>query len=156
MVGIDVKIKNTLEKIEFVKRYEELSCKYNNERTPDSKRLEYVDGEEVMEMICDLGYLPLFNKKEKFYKIKEQQEGAYTFGVHIILKYGTVELVWVVRENGKLLLGEPWATYSRELIDLDYRIKKPVFGTYEDLEEIFQITFQMYEDFKKALIEKRD
>ena len=59
----------------------------------------------------------------------------------------------MVRENGELLLGEPWFAYSRRLIDVNYRIKKPVFGTYENLEEILGIAFGMYEDFKKALIQ---
>ena len=48
--------------------------------------------------------------------------------------------------------GAPWGTYSRRLIDSSYRIKKPIFGTYKDLEEILEITFKMYEDFKSALI----
>ena len=52
----------------------------------------------------------------------------------------------------KELFGAPWGTYSRRLIDSSYRIKKPIFGTYKDLEEILEITFKMYEDFKSALI----
>ena len=44
-----------------------------------------------------------------------------------------------------------WGTYSRRLIDNNYRIKKPIIGTYEDLEEILKITFKMYEDFKSTL-----
>ena len=64
---------------------------------------------------------------------------------------GMVDLVWIVRENGELLLGAPWGTYSRRLIDNNYRIKKPIIGTYEDLEEILKITFKMYEDFKSTL-----
>ena len=70
----------------------------------------------------------------------------------IILRYGIAELVWVVEEGGVLLLGAPWSTYSRRLIDVNYRIKNPVFGTYEDLEEILKIVFEMYEDFKRALM----
>lgn len=65
-----------------------------------------------------------------------------------------IDLVWIVKENGKLLLGAPWGTYSRRLIDISYRIKKPIFGTYEDLEEILTITFEMYEEFKRLLIRK--
>ena len=53
--------------------------------------------------------------------------------------------------DGELLLGAPWGTYSRRLIDSSYRIKKPIIGTYEDLEEILKITFKMYEDFKNVL-----
>jgi len=62
-----------------------------------------------------------------------------------------VDLVWVVREKEELILGAPWGTYSRRLIDSSYRIKKPVFANYEDLKEILKITFKMYEDFKSVL-----
>lgn len=64
------------------------------------------------------------------------------------------DMLWVVKENGELLLGAPWSTYSRRLIDANYRIKKPVFGTYEDLEDILKVAFGMYEDFKKALMQE--
>lgn len=154
MIELNSQIKDALIKIDFIKRYEELSNKYNAERTSSSSRLVYIDGEEVMEIIQDLGYFPLFDVKEKFYKIKEEQIGKYTLGVHITLQDGMVDLVWVVRENEKLLLGAPWGTYSRRLIDSSYRIKKPIIGTYEDLEEILKISFKMYEDFKRALIDK--
>ena len=135
MIELNSKIKEALIEIDFIKRYEEVSNKFNAERTPSKSRLVYIDGEEVMEIIQDLGYSPLFDSKEKFYKIREEQ----------------VDLVWVVRENGVLLLGAPWGTYSRRLIDSSYRIKKPIFGTYEDLEQILKITFKMYEDFKNVL-----
>lgn len=151
MIELNSKIKDALTKIDFVKRYEELSNNFNAERTPSSNRLVYIDGEEVMETIRDFGYSPLFDVKEKFYKIKEEQIGEYTFGVHVILQGGMVDLVWVVRDNEELLLGAPWGTYSRRLIDSSYRIKKPIIGTYEDLEEILKISFKMYEDFKKIL-----
>ena len=151
MIELNTKIKDALIKIDFIKQYEKLSNKFNAERTPSSNRLVYIDGEEVMEIIQDLGYSPLFEKREKFYKIKEEQIGKLITGVHIILQDGMVDLVWVVRENGELLLGAPWGTYSKRLIDSSYRINKPIFGTYEDLEEILKISFEMYENFKIAL-----
>lgn len=151
MIELNSKIKDALIKIDFIKKYEKLSNKFNAERTPSSDRLVYIDGEEVMEIIQDLGYLPLFEKKERFYKIKEEENGKFITGIHIILQDGMVDLVWTVWENGELLLGAPWGTYSKRLIDNSYRIKKPIFGTYEDLEEILKIAFEMYEDFKVAL-----
>lgn len=151
MIELNSKIKNALIKIGFIERYEELSNKFNAKRTPSSNRLAYIDSEEVMETIQDLGYSPVFDVKEKFYKIKEEQIGKITLEVHIILRYGMGDLVWIVRENGELLLGAPWGTYSRRLIDNNYRIKKPIIETYEDLEEILKITFKMYEDFKSTL-----
>lgn len=151
MTELHPKIKDALIKIDFVKRYEELSNKYSSERTPSNNRLVYIDGEEVLEMIQELGYHPLFNSREKFYKIKEEKIGNFVFGVHIILRWGMMELVWVVKENGELLLGSPWGTYSKKLISNNYIVKSPFFGDYEDLEEILKITFKMYEDFKLAL-----
>lgn len=153
MIELNSKIKDALVKIDFIKRYEELSDKFNTERTPSCNRLVHIDGEEVMQIIQDLGYFPLFDAKEKFYKIKEEQIGEFTLGVHIILQGGMVDLVWVVRKNEELLLGAPWGTYSRRLIGSGYRIKKPIIGTYEDLEEILKFTFKMYEDFKGTLID---
>ena len=152
MIELNGKIKNALISMDFIKRYEELSARFSSERTPSNERLRYVDGDEVMEMIRVFGYTPQFDAKEKFYKIKEEQVGEFTFGFHIILD-GMADLVWVVKKNGELLLGSPWGVYSRRLIDVNYRIKKPVFGTYEDLEEILQTAFGMYEDFKLALLQ---
>ncbi len=144
MAEMNPKIKDALLKISFVERYEKLSAHFSTARTPANNRLIYIDGEEVMEMIQAAGYSPRFNTKEKFYKIEEEHIGKYI--------YGRVELVWVVKENGALLLGAPWSTYSKRLIDVNYRIKPPVFGTYEDLEAILKIVFEMYEDFKNTLI----
>lgn len=151
---LNPKIKTALIKINFVERYEQLSRKFDAKKTPNDKRLIYIDGEEVMDIIQKLGYLPKFEAREKFYKIREEKVEEYTFGVHIILYGGMVDLVWVVRENDTLILGIPWGSYSRLLISLDYKIKKPVFGTYEDLDEIFKTGFEMYEDFKNALIKE--
>ena len=49
MIELNSKIKNALIKIDFIKRYEELSSTFNAERIPSSNRLVYIDGEEVME-----------------------------------------------------------------------------------------------------------
>lgn len=152
MFELNEKIKKALTEMNFVRRYEELSKNFNDARTPVNERLEYIDGEEIMEMIQKCGYYPVFDKKEKFYKIKEEEVSDYVFGFHIILTYGMVDLVWVVKKEGKLILGLPWGEYSRLLIDKNYRIQKPVFGTYDDVEKILEIAFKMYEDFKKEIL----
>lgn len=152
MIELNDKVRHALINMDFIKRYEELSVRFSGERTPSNERLEYVDFDEVIEILLGFGHPSRFDKKEKFFKIKEERVVAFTFGFHIILRDGMADFVWVVRENGELLLGAPWGTYSRRLVDVNYKIKKPVFGTYEDLEEILQTAFEMYEDFKKALI----
>ncbi len=151
MIELNPKVKEALIKIDFVKRYEELSHKYDSNRTPEKERLEYIDGEEIMEMISNLGYKPMFDSREKFYYIKKEYIDKYEFGFNIILRDGSADLVWVVKKENELLLGFPWGEYSRLLIDINYKIKKPVFGTYEDIDEILKTGFQMYEDFKKEM-----
>ncbi len=152
MIELNFKIKNALIKMNFIDRYEELSKRFSNERMSLNERLVYVEKDEVMDTIRDLGYSPMFDTTEKFFKIKEEQVEKFTFGFHIILRDGMADLVWVVKENGELLLGAPWSTYSRRLIDVNYRIKKPVFGIYEDLEDILKAAFEMYEDLKLAFV----
>ena len=151
MSEMNEKIKNSLISIDFVKRYEELSKRFDSDRTPSDNRLVYIDGEEVMDMIKNLGYDPLFDTKEKFFKIKEEKTENMSFGFHIILRDGLVEMVWVVRQDKEVLLGSPFGTYAKRLIDPGYRIKNPVIGSYDDLEEVLKTAFEMYEDFKKAV-----
>ena len=79
--------------------------------------------------------------------VKEEQNGKYTFGFHIILRSGSAEFVWGVKDGKEVLLGSPWGVYAKRIIVPSYRIKLPFFGTYEDLEEILRIAFGMYEDF---------
>lgn len=152
MIELAPKVKEALMNIDFVKRYEELSHKYDSNRTPDEKRLVYIDGEEVMETIAKLGYKPMFDSKEKFFYINKDYVDNYEFGFNIIFRDGSAELVWIAKENEELVLGSPWSVYAIRLINPQYIIKRPIFGTYDDIDEILKTAFQMYEDFKKAMI----
>lgn len=78
MIELNSKIKEALIEIDFIKRYEEVSNKFNAERTPSKSRLVYIDGEEVMEIIQDLGYSPLFDSKENFIRLgKSKLKGLH-------------------------------------------------------------------------------
>ncbi len=149
----DSRIKEALMKMNFVERYEKLAKMFDEVRTPSSEMLEYLDGKEVMETIQELGYVPKFDSKEKFFKTKDEKIGNFSFRVHIILRYGIADFLWVVYEGGNLIWGYPFSMCPSILISPEYMISKPVFGTYEDLDEILKITFEMYEDFKIALTE---
>ena len=144
-------IKQALLDIDFIERYQRLSDEYSAEKVPSKERLVYVDGDEVFEMLSKLGYESSFDSREKFFKIKEEHLGKYRFGFHISLRDGNAELIWVVKEGDNVLLGLPWGIYSRLMIDPDYRIKRPVYGTYDDLEHILEVAFEMYKDFKNAI-----
>jgi len=152
MIGLNSKVKNVLLEIDFIKRYEKLSTFYNAERTSSKERLRYFDGEIVMDSITQLGYVVNFEPKDKYFKIIESQIDKYSFSAHIILDNGMVDIVWIAKEGESLILGLPIGEYSRLIVAPDYRIKKPIFGTYEDLDEIFEITFELFEDFKQILL----
>lgn len=152
MIELNPKIKQVLQDINFVERYERLSNSYNDKRTPLKERLRFIDGEIIMDSLLQLGYEVDFDSKEKYFKLKEGQIKNYTFTANIILENGMVDLVWIVKENGNLILGLPIGEYSRLIISPSYRIKKPIFGTYEDLDEILRCSFQLFEDFKQILV----
>lgn len=152
MIKIEPKIEKALLDIDFIKRYEQLSSIFDETKTPKKERLRHFDGEIIMDSINLLGYTVEFEPKEKYFKIKEEQIKNYTFAAHIILDGGMADIVWIVKDKNKLILGLPIGEFSRLIINPNYRIKKPIFGTYEDLDEIFSISFQMFEDFKQSLL----
>ena len=149
---IDPQVKQALLNIDFIKRYEALSKEYDLERFGDKTRLKYLDGELVMDMISEAGYIPVFDPKEKFFKFY-QEIGDYTFGLHFILYNGTVDFIWAVTKGKQVLAGAPWGVYSKRLIDPSYRIKKPIFSDYDELEDILKTAFKIYEDFKQVFLE---
>lgn len=145
-------IKNSLEKINFIERYSILSNKYNDVKTPLNERLHYIDGEIIIESVESLGYKVEFEPKDKFFSIIEEQlNNKYRTLVKFDLNGGMVEFIWEVWANDKIILGSPWGTYSKKIERKNVKIKKPIFGTYEDLDDIFRVGFELYEDFKKAL-----
>lgn len=143
-------IKTVLEKIDFVNRYKVLSEQFKGNPNDINDRLENYDIEKVNEIFTKLGYDTTFDYKEKFFKVGVVDN--YTIWCNIILEYGMTEFIWVVYHNNEVRLGSPWSVYSRLLIDPNERIKKPVYRSYEELEEILKEAFLMYEDFKFNLI----
>lgn len=69
--------------------------------------------------------------------------------LHFKIKNALVKMDFIRRYEE---LSARFIVYLRRLIDINYRIKKPVFGTYEDLEDIWKTAFEMYEDFKTAFM----
>lgn len=145
-------VKQVLLDIDFINRYEALSKEYSPEKLRNKTPLKYLDGELVMDMISEAGYIPGFDPKEKFFKFYEKIED-YRFGLHIVLYTGTVELIWAVKDKEKSIAGMPWGIYSRLMIDPDYRIKMPNFSDYDELEDILKTAFTIYEDFKQVFLE---
>lgn len=144
-------VKEALVVTNFVDRYQKLSDEYSYDKVPSEQRLNKVDKSEIFKILSKFGFESSYDSHERFFKIKEEKIGKYIFGFHIILR-GYVDLIWVVKEDDNVLLGSPWGTYSRRLISLDYKIKHPFYGSYDDVERILNIAFEMYSDFKNAVL----
>lgn len=154
-MGFELKpeIKKVLNKIDFVKRYEDLS---ENSRSRLSRQgTNDVTNESAIRIIKDLGYEVSYDKKEKFFKAGVVEElPTYRIWFNIVLRSGVVEFIWVVYHDDEVRLGSPWSIYSKLLISPDKKIKPPLYSTELDLEYILQNAFEMYEDFKKGVIEE--
>ena len=149
---LDTRIKQALIDINFVERYGELSAYYSQKRTPKGQELDYFDGDFLMEIVELLGYKVQYDKRERFFHIKLEEIGHFRFGFHFALEYGRLELIWVVYEGDKVVLGSPWTRYPRLMIARDYIIKQPIISDYVDFRDVMKIAFDMYEDFKQVFL----
>ena len=139
--------------IDFVQRFEKISKIYSKERANSLPQTIKISKDEGLKIFQELGYSAKYYAGEKFYEIEFGKIGPLIFEIHISLwSGGKVELLWYVTKEEEMLLGGPWAIYPRIMLDEDYRIKYPVFATSDDLKEILEYTFKMYEDFKNALV----
>jgi hypothetical protein len=149
---LDTRVEQALIEINFVERYENISKKYNRKRTPKGQELDYFDGDFLMEIVELLGYKAQYDKRERFFHIDLEEIGNFRFGFHFALEYGRLELIWVVYEGDKVVLGSPWTRYPRLMIARDYIIKQPIISDYVDFRDVMKIAFEMYEDFKQAFL----
>ncbi|WHY79966.1 hypothetical protein QNH20_12835 [Neobacillus sp. WH10] len=146
-------IKLALEKIDFVNKYKKMSERFRGNPNDLNDRLDEYDVEKVIEIFNSFGYQATFDKKEKFFKLGVVDNSPNNMiWFNIILENGMTEFIWVVYHNNEVRLGSPWSVYSRLLINPKERIKKPIFRSYKELEEVLKEAFYMYEDFKRELL----
>ncbi|PLR73612.1 hypothetical protein CYJ37_08760 [Bacillus sp. UMB0728] len=146
-------IKMALENISFEDRYRSLSARYKANSNDMEDRLESYEKDKVEEIFNSLGYPAKFDKREKFFKLGvEYKSPDYKIWFNISVELGMTEFIWVVYHENEVQLGSPWSIYSRFLNPSGQRIKKPVYRSYEELEEILKEAILMYEDFKRELI----
>ena len=149
---LDTRIKQALIEINFIERYEKLSTYYSQKRTPKGQELDYFDGDFLMEIVELLGYKAQYDKRERFFHIDLEEIGHFRFGFHFAFERGRLELIWVIFEGDKAIMGSPFASYAKWLISRDYIILDPVISDYVDFRDVMKIAFEMYEDFKQAFL----
>ena len=149
---LDTRIEQALIEINFVERYEKLSTYYSQKRTPKGQELDYFDGDFLMEIVELLGYKVRYDKRERFFHIDLEEIGHFRFGFHFAFERGRLELIWVIYEGDKAIMGSPFASYAKWLISRHYIILDPVISDYVDFRDVMKIAFDMYEDFKQAFL----
>ena len=155
-MNLDTRIKQALIDINFVERYEKLSTYYSQKRTPKGQELDYFDGDFLMEIVELLGYKVQYDKQERFFHIALEEIGHFRFGFHFAFERGRLELIWVIYEGNKAIMGSPFASYAKWLIARDYIILDPVISDYVDFRDVMKIAFDMYEEFKQAFLKANE
>ena len=112
-MNLDTRIKQALIDINFVERYEKLSAYYSQKRTPKGQELDYFDGDFLMEIVELLGYKVRYDKRERFFHIDLEEIGNFRFGFHFSFERGRLELIWVIYEGNKAIMGSPFASYAK-------------------------------------------
>ncbi|SCV22707.1 Uncharacterized protein BCRIVMBC845_05270 [Bacillus cereus] len=142
-------IQEVLTKINFTEKYKVLSKQFSDRENT----FENYENEKAIEVFESLGYKARFMKKENFFRVGEvKNKDIYTFRFNISLKYGLFEFIWEAWHTGEVRTGTSWAMFVDVLSNDTEKVLRPGFHSYEELKEIMKIAFEMYEDFKRALI----
>lgn len=139
------RLKNVLVKIDFKNRFDTLFEKHSHRNL-----FKKADPKEVQKIIEKLGYECVYHKSGKFFKIDDVQPNL---SLNLSTDIGIVEFILdaIVDDEGT---GGPFG-YMSTFIEHEERIKKPRFGSYEELEEILIEGFGIYEDIKKGILESQ-
>ena len=151
-MGLEPKVIEALKEINFVERYKKLSDDFNKKEIPLEGRFEDVDINIIKEILSKFGEKVTYNKSEKFFKVKVGKTKNYLFNNKIAFSIGMVELIWEVKENETYILGNHLRGVAKDILRDNTIIKRPLFETYEELEEILRINFEMFDDFKNVLL----
>lgn len=141
-------LRPVLKKIDFVKRYTQLSNEFGNK----NDTFEQYDNDEIIKIIEECGYKAKYIRSENFFKIKEKSHD-FEFQFNIRLKYGICEFIWgLTKNNDRWELGGPWGLISRLVMGNDSKYPLPCFSNYDNLRIILDQVFEIYEDFKSKLL----
>lgn len=151
-MGLKPKVIEALKEINFVERCKKLSDDFNKKEIPLEERFEDLDKNIVEEILYKFGEKVTYNKREKFFKVKVDKIKNYLFNNKIAFSIGRVELIWEVKENETYILGDSTANIVDDILRNNTMLNFPLFETYEELEEILRINFEMFDDFKNVLL----
>ena len=109
---------------------------------------------EIDELLNNMNLSFSFDKKECFFKIKEKIV-AYDFQFNIIPYTGALQFVWSVKLNKQMLelSWGIWESILEEMLNKSFEIRpRPYYSNYQELKEILNEAFAIYEDFKTEVL----
>lgn len=143
---LNKKIIEYIERVNLVDEYKRLSAKY---RAPSKELMKRIDIQEVQNIISNLGYGSKYFKREQFFKVIIDKDDEMEIGYNISLKYGLVEFILCIMEDGKCIEGSPICAIIREYTGEERLVKDPGFSNYTELEDILQYMFEILSKFKE-------
>lgn len=139
-------VQKALEKIDFVNRYQTLVGSF----TDYENSMEDVVADEVLALFQSTDVSAEYDEDESFFAI-EKRRAVYRVQINMILKYGLVQLILVVRKNGRLLkTGGDFSAVCR-LLGATEVIKDAAFTNYSDLRQIVKAVLQLMDDLAEEL-----
>lgn len=144
-------LKKTLEEIDFINRYNSLLEKYSLNVIPMDQICNGYDVGFVKEIMEDTGYEVKFDKRERFFYTRKEKINDYIFNTHFDLKYGIVEMIWNIKYGDKYIVGAPIHWFTKRYLDHP-SLEGIVYSDPDQLYEIFEVLYKMYEDFKVAFL----
>jgi|GEM_PF-6315113 len=142
MMEVNEVLKDILTKINFLERFRKLYYLHSNVDSMDSPDIGL-----VCEKIQARGYDCKYFKKNKFFKVTNKEK-KYT-SLHFAVEYGIAEFIL----NASIKGDECGKTFSMLTVAAgsDERVKNPYFKDYEELDEILDVGFSIYEDISSEI-----
>lgn len=148
-----MELSEVYKKIDFVNRFKKISINHN-----DFKNSLSGNNKEMYDRILSKFIYPVkYFKKETFYKIEEKL-GNITFIFQLVLKNGIVEPMLYVKLNENYLGPDHRFDSVCEKLEDSFTRREfpiPVYSSEEELEEILNEIFAIYEDFKSELLKQQ-
>ncbi|MET0634997.1 MAG: hypothetical protein ABWZ25_03150 [Chitinophagaceae bacterium] len=146
---IDPELVSALNKIDFLRRYKELSMEF---RFDSKENFEKYSNEMVSAIISSFGMNPKYDKKENFFKIIEYH-GEYSFQFNLSFKFGYVTCIWDIKKKAERIGGGPWGVIGQLLSGNYYDlVPTPAFRNYDELKIILNRSFLIFKNFKDEVL----
>ncbi|MEN8194701.1 MAG: hypothetical protein ABFS12_17910 [Bacteroidota bacterium] len=138
-------LKQVLVEVNFKERFDALFDKHSHKNL-----FKKAEPSKVSQIIEEIGYQNKYVKNGKYFEVDDRTQNV---SLNLSTDLGIVEFILnaKIKEEG---CGGPFG-YMSSLIDKEDRIKKPRFSDYEELKEILEEGFEIYEAIKAQLIENQ-